>query len=123
MKSMFEEPAKTMDFLKNYGGFLVHCGAAAMGVPQKDDDHPQHGELPNAFYDSAYIRTGVDEKGSYAIFGGLYNHKTAFTINYLANPEIKIYEDSSVFDMTMSIKNLRRQDMELMYLKIGRAHV
>ena len=33
MKSMFDEPRATRDYLGTYGGFLLHCGATAMGVP------------------------------------------------------------------------------------------
>jgi hypothetical protein len=33
MKSMFDEPRATTQYLENYGGFLLHCGATAMGVP------------------------------------------------------------------------------------------
>ena len=50
MKSMFEEPNATQNYLENYGGFLLHCGATAMGVPAAGDTHPVHGELPNAPY-------------------------------------------------------------------------
>ncbi len=40
MKSMFAEPHPTRTYLENYGGFLLHCGATAMGVPSKGDTHP-----------------------------------------------------------------------------------
>lgn len=116
MKSMFDEPIKTDDFLNSYGGFLVHCGATAMGVPQGEDTHPQHGELPHAPYQRAYIEAGADTKGNFLVLGGTYNHRVAFSHNYVAHPRIKIYEDGTVFHMTMDIKNLRNQDMELMYL-------
>jgi hypothetical protein len=65
MKSMFTEPVATSEFLKTYGGFLLHCGATAMGVPSEKDKHPQHGELPNAQYQKAYLEVGHDEKGHY----------------------------------------------------------
>ena len=48
MKSMFSRPNATRNYLETYGGFLVHCGALAMGVPSGPDTHPLHGELPNA---------------------------------------------------------------------------
>ena len=43
MKSMFPEPRATREYLETYGGFLLHCGAAAMGVPTEQDNHPLHG--------------------------------------------------------------------------------
>jgi hypothetical protein len=55
MKSMFAEPRPTREYLETYGGFLLHCGATAMGVPSKEDTHPLHGELPNAPFQRAYL--------------------------------------------------------------------
>jgi hypothetical protein len=46
MVSMFDEPRPTQTYLETYGGFLLHCGATAMGVPSGEDTHPLHGELP-----------------------------------------------------------------------------
>ena len=40
MKSMFTQPQVTSEYLKTYGGFLIHCGVTAMGVPTVDDDAP-----------------------------------------------------------------------------------
>jgi hypothetical protein len=116
MKSMFSEPVATSEFLRTYGGFLLHCGATAMGVPSEKDKHPLHGELPNAPYQKAYIEAGSDEEGHYISLGGQYNHIVGFNHNYLAEPIIKIYEKSSVFNVSMKITNLKNTDMELMYL-------
>jgi hypothetical protein len=35
MKSMFDEPQATTDYLGTYGAYLIHCGIAAMGGPPK----------------------------------------------------------------------------------------
>ena len=56
MRSMFDQPQATRNYLETYGGFLIHCGFTAMGVPTKEDSHPLHGELPNAPYRQAYHR-------------------------------------------------------------------
>lgn len=90
MKSMFDGPRATRDYLENYGGFLLHCGFMAMGVPTADDDHPLHGELPNASYSKAHIELGEDERGVYIGLGGVYNHTLAFSTNYLAEPLVKL---------------------------------
>jgi len=66
MKSMFTQPVPTREYLANYGGFVIHCGATAMGNPSKDDTHPLHGELPNAPYDSAFLALGTDAAGLHA---------------------------------------------------------
>ena len=55
MKSMFDEPVATTDYLKTYGGFLIHCGLTGLGAPGPNDDHPLHGELPNAPFQKAWL--------------------------------------------------------------------
>mgnify|MGYP000513038758 CR=1 FL=1 len=116
MKSMFDEPRPTRQYLETYGGFLLHCGATAMGVPMAGDTHPLHGELPNAPFRDAYILTGMDKHGKYMIIGGFYQHTVAFSCNYLAEASVKVYEGSTVFTQTLEIKNLKNTDMEFMYL-------
>jgi hypothetical protein len=119
MQSMFDAPRATRDYLQTYGGFLLHCGATAMGVPTPEDTHPLHGELPNAPYQQAYLVIGQDEGGSYIGLGGQYQYTLAFNHNYVAEPLVKLYAGSSLFWVTMTITNLKRSEMELMYL----AHV
>lgn len=119
MRSMFDEPTPTRDYLHNYGGFLIHCGFTAMGVPGPDDTHPLHGELPNAPYDSAFVVLGEDEGGAYIGLGGSYRHTVAFSYNYVAEPLVKLYAGAERFDIRMSITNLKQTPMEYMYL----AHV
>lgn len=119
MKSMFAEPRPTRQYLETYGGFLIHCGATAMGVPSKEDTHPLHGELPNAPYQKAYLVVGQDGKGTYVGLGGRYQYTVAFNHNYVAEPLVKLYAGSTLFEATMTITNLMHSEMELMYL----AHV
>jgi len=116
MKSMFDEPIPTQDYLSTYGGFFLHCGATAIGVPSKTDTYPLHGELPNAPFKNAYISFGTDEAGSYVIIGGEYKHMVAFNYHYIACPEIKIYEDAGIFNIKMQVRNLMNREMELFYL-------
>jgi hypothetical protein len=119
MKSMFDEPRSTTEYLHTYGAFLVHCGATAMGVPGPDDTHPLHGELPNAPYQTAMLTVGQDDKGPYMGVAGTYQHTVAFNHNYLAQPAVKLYAESTRLSISMSIRNLKHSEMELMYL----AHV
>jgi hypothetical protein len=119
MRSMFPEPRPTREYLETYGGFLLHCGATAMGVPEAGDTHPLHGELPNAPYQKAYIVAGEDEGGDYIGMGGWYKHTVAFGYNYVAEPLVKLYAGASLFQVSMTVTNLKRTAMELMYL----AHV
>jgi len=117
MKSMFDQPYPTRDFLSTYGGFLLHCGAVAMGVPGPEDTHPLHGELHNAPYETAGLIFGVDERGEYIGLTGHYQHTVAFNYNYAAVPMVKLHAGSSVFSVSMSIQNLKATPMPLMFLE------
>ena len=97
MRSMFDQPRATRNYLETYGGFLLHCGFTSMGVPTAGDTHPLHGELPNAPYDRAFLVVGTDERGDYMALAGAYKHTVAFSINYLAEPMVKLYAGSSRF--------------------------
>jgi hypothetical protein len=116
MKSMFHEPRATTEFLKTYGAFFLHCGVTAMGGPSKNDTHPLHGELPNAPYQKAHLVLGKDNRGCYLGMGGEYQHTEAFSHNYLAKPLVKVYADSNIFTSELVIHNLKKVEMELMYL-------
>ncbi|MEX1021444.1 MAG: DUF4432 family protein [Litorilinea sp.] len=119
MKSMFREPRATQNYLETYGGFLLHCGATTMGVPGPEDTHPLHGELPNASFQTAYVILGKDERGPYIGLSGEYQHTVAFNHNYLAQPLVKLYVGENRCVISLTIHNLKRTPMELMYL----AHV
>jgi hypothetical protein len=116
MKSMFNTPYPTTQYLHTYGGFLLHCGATAMGVPTAEDLHPLHGELPNAPYQLAQLLIGEDERGVYMGITGSYQYTVAFSHNYVARPLVKFYANSSRISISMTVKNLKRSEMELMYL-------
>ncbi|RLT34040.1 MAG: DUF4432 family protein [Chloroflexi bacterium] len=116
MRSMFDAPQSTSDYAKNYGGFLLHCGFTAMGVPTAQDDHPLHGELPNAVYQQAWLVLGEDENGAYIGLGGRYRHTVAFNYNYTAEPLVKLYAGSSLIHVSLVCHNLKQTPMEYMYL-------
>ena len=119
MRSMFDDPVNTNDYLGNCGGFLLHCGVLAMGNPCPEDSHPLHGELPNARYQEASIALGEDQAGAYLELCGKRRHTIAFAANYEAKPRIRIHAGSGRLDVQMTVGNLKRTAMELMYL----AHV
>lgn len=116
MKSMFDQPYPTRDFLGTYGGFMLHCGATAMGVPGPEDRHPIHGELPNAPYQTAQVVLGTDRRGPYVGVTGTYQHTVAFSCNYVARPLLKLYAGSTLLSMSMTVTNLKQSAMPLMYL-------
>ena len=116
MKTPFEQPKDVVSFLDTYGCYLMHCGALRMGCPGPEDNHPQHGELPYAHYDSASLIVGEDEKGNFIGVTGIYEYNRAFGDNYFAKPVVKLYENNSIIDVSIKIENLSNYPMELMYM-------
>ncbi|MCX7670468.1 MAG: DUF4432 family protein, partial [Anaerolineae bacterium] len=107
MKTPFTEPRPTRVYLETYGGFLLHCGATAMGVPSGEDKHPLHGELPNAPYQKAWVLVGQDDRGPYIGLSGEYEHIVFFSDHYVARPEVRLYAGSALFPVTMTVTNLK----------------
>lgn len=114
MKTTIKEPTAETEYLKNYGGFLYHCGINSFGVP--DGNHPQHGEIPNAEYKSAYIICGEDEHGKYVSVGGHLDYDVAFTKKYRFSPKCTVHEDETVLRIDVTLENLKHAPMEYMYL-------
>ena len=116
MKSMFSQPNATRNYLETYGGFMIHCGATRMGVPSAGDNHPLHGELPNAPYQRAWLAVGEDARGAYIELSGEYEHIVAFSDHYIARPQVRLYANSAIFPVSIAISNLKKTPMDLMYL-------
>ncbi len=116
MRSMFDEPQPTTTYLHTYGGFFVHCGATRMGVPGPTDTHPLHGELPNARYQKAWLTVGSDEHGEYISMSGSFRYTVAFQDNYVASPEVRVWAQRRVWTVAMTVTNLKKTPMDLMYL-------
>lgn len=112
MKTMMEEPRQTKEYLHTYGAFLLHCGITAFGSPGEGDSHVQHGELPSADYQMAYLECGED----YMTVGGRMDYDKTFVQNYSFHTECKLYEDDTVLKLHMTLENRRSKPMEYMYL-------
>jgi hypothetical protein len=94
----------------------VHCGVLAMGVPSKDDSHPLHGDIPNARYQKASIQVGSDERGMFIGLGGQLEYTVAFNHHYTFEPLVKLYADSTVVPISAKLTNLKKTEMEYMYM-------
>ena len=116
MRSMFGDPLPASTYLGNSGGFLVHCGATAMGNPAVEDSHPLHGELPNLIYQSASLLVGEDAQGTWMGMTGIGRYTIAFTHNYEVRPMLKLHAGDGRIDASLEIRNLKHTPMELMYL-------
>ncbi len=116
MKSMFNEPVPTKDFLESYGPFYMHCGIRAMGVVGPEDTHAPHGELPVAEYKTIWLLSGEDEKGAYLAVSGEYLAKKAFNYNYRFVPECRLYAGETVMHISVHLENPHKNPLTYMYL-------
>ena len=113
MRTMMEEPQQSDVYLETYGAFLLHCGPDAIGSPAcPEDQHAQHGRLPSAHYQSAYIECGE----GYMEVGGRYDYDKTFITNYSFSPACRLYEDESVLHIHVELQNRRREPLEYAYL-------
>jgi hypothetical protein len=119
MRSMFDEPQPTTDYLATYGAFLIHCGISAMGGPGPQDSHPLHGEMPNARFETARLRAGSDADGPFLKLSGECTQARAFSFHYRFHSEITLRPAATHLDIAVDVENLRPVPLELMYL----AHV
>lgn len=117
MKSIYSDPIPvTGSYSGSYGCFIMHCGLTAMGNPTERDNHPPHGELPIAKYDSVCILFGNDEGGNYIAVSGTYSHKFCYETNYDFTPTIKLYENQTNLKITASFTNNKDVPLEYYYL-------
>ncbi|MGB1895493.1 MAG: DUF4432 family protein, partial [Candidatus Puniceispirillaceae bacterium] len=114
MKSMFDEPVDTMVYLQNYGAFLLHCGLTGLGDPGPEDNHPLHGEMPNAPFQKAWLE--IDAPSEKITIAGSYHYTVAFSTNYLATAKIVMEAGSALLDVSLEVENLKNTPMEMMYL-------
>ncbi|MCK3657987.1 DUF4432 domain-containing protein [Pasteurellaceae bacterium Pebbles2] len=112
MKNMFSEPKQGTTIIDTYGCFAFHSGLIRNGCPAPEDDHPLHGEMPCAVMDKAWL---VLEENSLAV-GGEVEYVKGFGDHYLAQPEVVLHADSSLFDIKMRITNLASVEMPLQYM-------
>lgn len=108
MKSMFEQPWPTTEYLRTYGGLLIHCGVTAMGPPGPEDTHPLHGELPNATYEDIAVRFDSDERGDFVAVTGRHRYTVAFNTNYDALPEVRLYAGETCCEVSFDVVNLKK---------------
>jgi hypothetical protein len=116
MASYFPQPVSSPRLLESYGAFLYHCGALRMGNPGPEDNHPLHGELPAAPYSDAWLIAGEDAGGTYLGVSGAFRYTKAFGDKYTATPSVKLYENRTVLDVSITIENHAHYPMDLMYM-------
>ena len=75
---------------------------------------PIYGELPNAPYQKGWVVLD-EQKGTCAIVG-TYEYTVAFSYHYLATSTHVMGADSTLLDISLSVENLKKTPMDLMYL-------
>jgi len=116
MKNMFSQPLPAGEIIETYGCYLFHSGMLRNGCPGPEDKHLLHGEMPCAPLGKADLVYGEKNGREFLRLEGRYEYVMGFGNHYLAQPSIELAPDSGVFEVTMSIKNLGGENMELMYM-------
>ena len=116
-EGFIEEPSYGKNFLQNYGGFLIHCGMTAMGNPGPEDTHLNHGELPIAKFDEAWIEMEPenDSESPVSLCGHIH-WKVPFVAEYHCSPSLSISADGLQASMEVLLDNPASKTMEYMYL-------
>lgn len=115
MRSVFDQPLPTRAFRRSYGGFFLHCGGTGMGHPGPEDDHAQHGEMPNMPFERAMLRL---DSGTIAL-AGVAHEREAFSHAYAFRPELRFRAGSAMVGARVEVENEGGAAMPFMYL----AHV
>jgi len=77
--------------------FALRCNCNGRAISKR---HPSASwRASNAPYQKANLQIGSDENGRYIALGGKYHYMVAFNHNYIAEPLLKVYENSSVMDI------------------------
>ena len=116
MRSMFDEPRQTRDYLRNYGALLIHCGGTAMGNPGSEDRHPVHGELPNLPLDQCWLDFGRDGQGPYVDIRSEGRDTLAFSHDFVARPRLRIREGATEIEASLAVENRAGTPLPFMYL-------
>jgi hypothetical protein len=110
------DPAEAWGIINSYGAFFVHCGGNSLGIPGPEDNHPLHGELPNAHYHDAQVVCGEDARGTFIGLEGSFEFTRFCSQHWSARPSCRLYEGETALRISMSITNHFHQPMDLMYM-------
>lgn len=116
MRSMFDQPYPTREYLRTYGALFLHCGGTSMGNPGPTDTHPLHGELPNLPYTDVQLIFGEDETGAFVDLTGSARDMLDFHHNLVSRPRIRIRENATVLDVDVNVENLGGAPLPFLYL-------
>ena len=110
------DPSEAWGLINSYGAFFVHCGGNSLGIPGTEDNHPLHGELPNAQYHDARVVSGEDARGAFIGLEGSFEFTRFCSQHWVARPSCRLYAGETMLCISMSITNHFHQPMDLMYM-------
>jgi hypothetical protein len=116
LEGFVKEPSYGRNFLQNYGGFLIHCGMTAMGNPGVNDTHPQHGELPIARFNEAWIEIIQEDGHEVLTVNGRLHWHIPFVAEYYCIPSVRILPDGLSLHAEVRMENPTSSIMDYMYL-------
>lgn len=110
------EPAYQKSFLHNYGAFLIHCGVLAMGNPTKEDNHPQHGELPISKPSEAWVEFHGNDDEYPVSLCCTFSFHVPFIANYEFTPKIHIHRTGNSMIVDGKLTNTAKTPLPYQYL-------
>lgn len=116
MSSQFRQPLPAPTIIGTYGCLGYHSGLLANGVPGPQDHHPVHGEFPTCRIDLAALTADEDARGPYVELWGQRQHIEGFGPHYEAEPTVRLYQDQTMIDWGMRVRNLSAFPMPLQYM-------
>lgn len=116
MRTAFDEPVATTDYLAGNGAYFIHCGGSAMGNPGPQDSHPLHGELPYARLDEAWLTVAEHEDRTELTVHGSVVHRVSFGPYFRAELALRVTEHSGMLESRARLTNLSGDPQPLMYL-------
>lgn len=112
MRSTFEEPVASREYLESNGAYFIHCGGSAMGNPGRGDEHPLHGELPSARLGDV----ALELEGHELRLRGGFTSRVAFGAYFRAALSLRVRVGDTLIESHAELTNLSAEPRPLMYL-------
>lgn len=110
------EPAYGKSFLHNYGAFLIHCGVLAMGNPTKEDNHPQHGEIPLSQPSRVWVEYESENTEYPLTLCCSFTFHVPFIASYTFTPKIHIHASGTTMIVDGELTNTAKTPLSYQYL-------
>jgi hypothetical protein len=116
MRGMLAAPTAAPTLPESFGAMFYHCGLLGIAAPGPDDDHPLHGELPQAAMQAAALEIEEAPEGIRLRITGYYEHTRVFAAHYLAKPSVALTVGAATIEVAMHVTNLMGAPFRFAYL-------